>query len=196
MITKIEKAFRSPYSVPNGLQVTDEGLWVVDQITDRVALVEITSDPDYTVPKLIRDIPSESSNTSGMTYRRRRALVSRKRFRRTVESRPRHRCPDRRDFQSRSSYRRDPRTLSRYPMVVARTVSNTTTTTKDISGSKPSRIRLHIRSGFRIGLYKRRFRYLMDVDTAWFALKMGFGQPIPLIGLLSNLILRMGRRLM
>ena len=68
MITKIEKVFRSPYSVPNGLQVTDEGLWIVDQITDRVALVEITSDPDYTVPKLIRDIPSESSNTSGMTY--------------------------------------------------------------------------------------------------------------------------------
>ena len=30
MITKIEKAFRSPYSVPNGLQVTDEGLWIVD----------------------------------------------------------------------------------------------------------------------------------------------------------------------
>ena len=32
------------------------------------ALVEITADEDYTVPKLIRDIPSESSNTSGMTY--------------------------------------------------------------------------------------------------------------------------------
>lgn len=68
MITKIEKVFRSPYSVPNGLQVTDDGLWIVDQITDRVALVEITADEDYTVPKLIRDIPSESSNTSGMTY--------------------------------------------------------------------------------------------------------------------------------
>ena len=68
MITKIEKLFRSPYSVPNGLQVMDDGLWIVDQITDRVALVEVTSDPDYIVPKLIRDIPSESSNTSGMTY--------------------------------------------------------------------------------------------------------------------------------
>ena len=68
MLTKIETLFRSPYSVPNGLQVTDDGLWIVDQITDRVALVEITADPDYTVPKLIRDIPSESSNTSGMTY--------------------------------------------------------------------------------------------------------------------------------
>ncbi len=68
MITKIEKIFRSPYSVPNGLQVTDDGLWIVDQITDRVALVEITCDPEYHVPKHIRDIPSESSNTSGMAF--------------------------------------------------------------------------------------------------------------------------------
>lgn len=68
MPTKIEKVFRSPYSVPNGLQVTDEGLWIVDQITDRVALVEITCDPEYHVPKHIRDIPSESSNTSGMAF--------------------------------------------------------------------------------------------------------------------------------
>ena len=68
MPTKIEKVFRSPYAVPNGLQVTDEGLWIVDQITDRVALVEITCDPEYHVPKHIRDIPSESSNTSGMTF--------------------------------------------------------------------------------------------------------------------------------
>ena len=68
MASKIEKVFRSPYAVPNGLQVTDDGLWIVDQITDRVALVEITCDPDYQVPKLIRDIPSDSSNTSGMAY--------------------------------------------------------------------------------------------------------------------------------
>ncbi len=68
MSTKIEKLFRSPYAVPNGLQVTDDGLWIVDQITDRVALVEITCDPDYSVPKLNRDIPSDSSNTSGMAF--------------------------------------------------------------------------------------------------------------------------------
>ena len=68
MPTKIEKVFRSPYAVPNGLQVTNEGLWLVDQITDRVMLVEITCDHEYHVPKHIRDIPSESSNTSGMAY--------------------------------------------------------------------------------------------------------------------------------
>ena len=68
MPTKIEKVFRSPYAVPNGLQVTTDGLWIVDQITDRVALVEITCDPEYQVPKHIHDIPSESSNTSGMAF--------------------------------------------------------------------------------------------------------------------------------
>src|SRR3954466_7453163 len=68
MPRKIEKLFRSPYSVPNCLQVTDEGLWIVDQITDRVALVELAAAGDYGVTKLIRDIPSESSNTSGLSY--------------------------------------------------------------------------------------------------------------------------------
>jgi hypothetical protein len=52
MNPKIEKLFRSPYSVPNGLQVTDEGVWIVDQITDRVALVELTESSDYGVTKL------------------------------------------------------------------------------------------------------------------------------------------------
>jgi hypothetical protein len=68
MNPKIEKLFRSPYSVPNGLQVTDEGVWIVDQITDRVALVELTESSDYGVTKLIRDVPTESSNTSGLAY--------------------------------------------------------------------------------------------------------------------------------
>ena len=65
---KIEKLFRAPYGVPNGLQVTDEGLWIADQITDRVALVEITEPSGYGVTKLVRDIPSDCSNTSGMCY--------------------------------------------------------------------------------------------------------------------------------
>ncbi|MBI1929969.1 hypothetical protein HYR99_37675, partial [Candidatus Poribacteria bacterium] len=68
MARKIERLFRAPYAVPNGLQVTDEGLWIVDQITDRVALIEIAEPSGYGVTKLIRDIPSESSNTSGLAY--------------------------------------------------------------------------------------------------------------------------------
>jgi hypothetical protein len=69
MTRKIEKLFRAPYAVPNDLQMTEEGLWIVDQMTDRVALTDINSlVPECEVPKLIRDIPSESSNTSGLAY--------------------------------------------------------------------------------------------------------------------------------
>ncbi|MYC95706.1 MAG: hypothetical protein F4X14_12115 [Caldilineaceae bacterium SB0661_bin_32] len=64
-----KKLFRSPYSVPNGLQMTDDGLWIVDQITDRVMLVERNGELDYYgVPMMIREIPSDSSNTSGMAW--------------------------------------------------------------------------------------------------------------------------------
>jgi len=68
MTRTVEKLFRAPYGVPNGLQVTGDGLWIVDQITDRVALIEIGEASDYGVTKLIHDIPSESSNTSGLAY--------------------------------------------------------------------------------------------------------------------------------
>lgn len=69
MTRTIEKLFRAPYSVPNGLQVTAEGLWVVDQITDRVALVSMDDHVEpYGVTKFYRDIPSESSNTSGLSW--------------------------------------------------------------------------------------------------------------------------------
>ena len=62
----IEKLFRAPYGVPNALQVVPEGLWIVDQITDRAALVEMGQPSEYGVTKWIRDIDTESSNTSGM----------------------------------------------------------------------------------------------------------------------------------
>jgi len=70
MARKITKLFRAPYAMPNGVQVTDVGLWTVDQITDRVALLEIEQASEYGVPKLISEITSESSNTSGMAYGR------------------------------------------------------------------------------------------------------------------------------
>ena len=62
----IKRRFRAPYGVPNALQVVDEGLWVVDQITDRAALIEIAEPSEYGVTRLVRDIPSQSSNTSGL----------------------------------------------------------------------------------------------------------------------------------
>jgi sugar lactone lactonase YvrE len=69
MEVEIKSLFRAPYSVPNGLQVTDDGLWVVDQISDRVALIEIRDEvDDYGVTPVHREIPSESSNTSGLAW--------------------------------------------------------------------------------------------------------------------------------
>jgi hypothetical protein len=48
--------------------VTDDGLWIVDQITDRAALVEISEPNSYGTTKILAEIPTESSNTSGMCY--------------------------------------------------------------------------------------------------------------------------------
>jgi sugar lactone lactonase YvrE len=68
MSTVIKRVFRAPYSVPNGLHATADGLWVVDQITDRVASIGWGEPNDYGVTTFLRDIPTESSNTSGLTY--------------------------------------------------------------------------------------------------------------------------------
>lgn len=68
MAPTFEPLFRAPYALPNGLQLTPEGLWIVDQISDRVALVEMTAPNDYGVTKLLAEIATESSNTSGLTY--------------------------------------------------------------------------------------------------------------------------------
>ncbi len=68
MSTVIRRLFRSPYSVPNGIHATADGLWVADQITDRVASIGWGEPNDYGVTQFFRDIPTESSNTSGLTY--------------------------------------------------------------------------------------------------------------------------------
>ncbi|MDP6779208.1 MAG: hypothetical protein QGI83_20815 [Candidatus Latescibacteria bacterium] len=68
MAATIKPLFRAPYSTPNGLQVTEEGLWVADQLTDRVALVEIAKPNEYGVTRILKEIPTESSNTSGLAW--------------------------------------------------------------------------------------------------------------------------------
>ncbi len=65
---RVEKLFRSPYSVPNGIALAPEGLWIADQISDRLALVAMDCPNQYGVTRFLRDLPSESSNTSGMCY--------------------------------------------------------------------------------------------------------------------------------
>ena len=71
MDVTITNMFRSSYGVPNGIQLTDEGLWIVDQVTDRVSLMSMKDedmDETYGVRRLLKEIPSESSNTSGLAY--------------------------------------------------------------------------------------------------------------------------------
>ncbi len=69
MSRTIQNLFRAPYGVPNGIQITDQGLWIVDQITDRVMLVDQNAPIDYyNVPRYIHDIPTECSNTSGLGW--------------------------------------------------------------------------------------------------------------------------------
>lgn len=69
MERKIERLFRAPYALPNDLQVTDQGLWIVDQASDRVARVQAEApDPEYRTCVITHEIATESSNTSGLTY--------------------------------------------------------------------------------------------------------------------------------
>ncbi|MBI3470826.1 MAG: hypothetical protein HY013_05670 [Candidatus Solibacter usitatus] len=58
---KVHKLFKSPDGHPNGLETTDEGLWVGEQTTDRAHLVDWHG-------KLLRSVETESSNTSGIAY--------------------------------------------------------------------------------------------------------------------------------
>jgi sugar lactone lactonase YvrE len=68
MSTKIARLFRAPYSVPNGIHATADGLWVADQITDRVASIRWGEPNEYGVTHYLGDITTESSNTSGLSY--------------------------------------------------------------------------------------------------------------------------------
>ena len=70
-----EKLFRAPYGVPNALERVDDGLWISDQISDRLALVDIAEPGnnatgpghgDYGVTFRRREIPTDGSNTSGL----------------------------------------------------------------------------------------------------------------------------------
>lgn len=61
-----EKLFRAPYGVPNALERAGDHLWIADQISDRLALVDIAPPGDYGVTFRRREIPTDGSNISGM----------------------------------------------------------------------------------------------------------------------------------
>jgi DNA-binding beta-propeller fold protein YncE len=60
--TRVERVFRTPGAAPNGLQSTSEGLWVLDQATNRVALV------DYNDGHVLRQFDTETDRGSGITF--------------------------------------------------------------------------------------------------------------------------------
>lgn len=68
MSANIRRIFRAPYSVPNGIHAAGDTAWIVDQITDRVALVQLGEPNEYGVTRFLREIVTESSNTSGLTF--------------------------------------------------------------------------------------------------------------------------------
>src|SRR6476646_10031234 len=58
---KVVKLFKSPDGHPNALETVKEGFWIGEQTTDVAHLVSFDG-------KLIRSVPTESSNTSGIAY--------------------------------------------------------------------------------------------------------------------------------
>ena len=57
---KVEKLFKSPDRYPNALEATPEGLWVADQVSERVNLL------DWKTGKSLKDFIAEGHNTSGI----------------------------------------------------------------------------------------------------------------------------------
>ena len=57
---KVEKLFKAPDIHPNALEATDEGLWIGDQVSERVFRV------DWKTGKLLHEIQTEAHNTSGL----------------------------------------------------------------------------------------------------------------------------------
>ena len=59
---EVEPLWKSPDGHANALEATDEGLWVGEQVSDSAYLL------DWETGKVLRKVPTESSNTSGMAY--------------------------------------------------------------------------------------------------------------------------------
>lgn len=60
--SRVDRAFATPGKQPNGLQAATEGLWVLDQGTNRAALVR------YEDGSVIREFATETDRGSGITF--------------------------------------------------------------------------------------------------------------------------------
>src|SRR5215203_3060418 len=61
-VGKVETVFKSPGPNPNGLQATDEGLWMIDQGNSKAYLVS------YTDGKVLREFETDADRASGITH--------------------------------------------------------------------------------------------------------------------------------
>ena len=62
---KIELLWKSPDRYPNALEASPEGLWVGDQVSERINLL------DWKTGKVLEDFVGEAHNTSGLAVGRR-----------------------------------------------------------------------------------------------------------------------------
>mgnify|MGYP005845304009 CR=1 FL=1 len=58
---RVDRLYKTPGPHPNGLQVTKDGLWILDQQTNKVSLVEIDSG------RVIRELETPADRASGIT---------------------------------------------------------------------------------------------------------------------------------
>ena len=57
---RLETTLAPPATMPNGLQASEEGLWVIDQGTEEIRLLDANLNP-------VRTIPTTAENASGLT---------------------------------------------------------------------------------------------------------------------------------
>ena len=57
---KVEKLFKSPDRYPNALEAMPDGLWVGDQVSERVNKL------DWQTGKVMEDLVAQAHNTSGL----------------------------------------------------------------------------------------------------------------------------------
>lgn len=57
---KVEKLFKAPDIHPNALEATDDGLWIGDQVSERVFRV------DWKTGETLHQVQTEAHNTSGL----------------------------------------------------------------------------------------------------------------------------------
>jgi len=59
---RVTKLFKSPDLHPNDLEAADEGLWIGDQVSEKLCLV------DWKTGKKLREIQTEAHNTTGIAF--------------------------------------------------------------------------------------------------------------------------------